>query len=215
MGDEKRKESREEENDAKYVRGVLFVPHTENSELAKRIREKLRSFEEISCIRIRIVKRIGEKLMDIIHKSNPWKAIHCDREDCMFCNSSEEKLIGKCKKRNIVYETECLLSKGEKGEEDGREREKKGADIPSSQYSLKHGMVKEYLKLGETEKEKDGADMLISQYGSNHGMVKEYIKEVDSKKRKANDEETSETQTEVRATPVKYIGEISRSAMRD
>ena len=32
-----------------------------------------------------------------------------------------EKLIGKCKKRNIVYETECMTCKG--GEEEIKERE--------------------------------------------------------------------------------------------
>ena len=93
------------------MRGVFFIPHTENSELAKRVREKLKSFEEISCIRVRIVERIGKKLVDILHKSNPWEAIHCEREDCMFCNSGEEKLLGKCKSKNIVYETECMLCK--------------------------------------------------------------------------------------------------------
>ena len=66
------------------MRGVFFVPHTENSELAKRIRDKLKSFEELSCIRVRIVERTGRKLVDILHKSNPWEAVDCVREDCIL-----------------------------------------------------------------------------------------------------------------------------------
>ena len=95
------KEGSEKEKGGELVRGVFFVPHTKDSELAKRIREKLKSFEEVSDIRIRIVERTGEKLVNILHKSNPWEAVDCKREDCKFCVN--EKLIGKCKKRNIVY----------------------------------------------------------------------------------------------------------------
>ena len=104
------KEGLEKEKRGELVRGVFFVPHTKDSELAKRIREKLKSFEEVSSIRIRIVERTGEKLVNILHKSNPWEAVDCKRDDCKFCEN--EKLIGKCKKRNIVYETECMICKG-------------------------------------------------------------------------------------------------------
>ena len=83
MSDERKKEEGVE-REIEYVRGVFFIPHTENSELAKRIREKLRAFEEVSRIRVKLVERTGEKLVDIIHKSNPWEAIHCQRDDCIF-----------------------------------------------------------------------------------------------------------------------------------
>ena len=73
-----------EEREVDYVRGVFFVPHTENSVLAKRIRDKLKAFEEISTIRVKLVERTGEKLCDILHKSNPWEAINCQRDDCVF-----------------------------------------------------------------------------------------------------------------------------------
>ena len=55
------------------VRGVLFLPFTENSELARRVRERLKQLEEISSLRVRVVERTGEKLVDLIHKSNPWE----------------------------------------------------------------------------------------------------------------------------------------------
>ena len=156
------------------VRGVFFVPHTENSELAKRIREKLRSFEEISVIRVKIVERIGEKIVDILHKSNPWEAVHCMRDDCVFCNSNNEKLIGKCKKRNIVYETECLICKGELRDADGvelneREESLLGA-VPSSQQGPKHGVAPQNEMKWIGEKEGWRGAVLSRQQGFN-GVV--------------------------------------------
>ena len=86
---------------------MIFLPHTHHSELAKRVRDKLKSFEHFSKIRIKVVERAGEKLVDNLHRSNPWEKTPCGREDCRFCSSKEEKLWGKCKSRNIVYENEC------------------------------------------------------------------------------------------------------------
>ena len=96
------------------------------------------------------MERTGDKLTDIIHKSNPWEAIDCNREDCMFSKSGNEKLIGKCKKRNIVYETECMIC-SKKEEEEGDEGN--GAE-PSRQYGLNNGMAKRDNCSGKEEKEK-------------------------------------------------------------
>ena len=100
------------------MKGVLFVPYTENSELAKRIRLKLKQLEDLSSLRVRVVERTGEKLVDTIHKSNPWKASDCKREECKFCK--DEKLIGKCKEIGIVYEIECMTCR-KKNEKENRE----------------------------------------------------------------------------------------------
>ena len=103
--------SKEVEKDDK-LQGILFVPHSEKSELSKRIRSKLEMLEQLSGLSIRVVERTGEKLEDILHKSNPWEGEHCGRKGCNFCDSGDKKLLGKCKQRNIVYENECLLCKG-------------------------------------------------------------------------------------------------------
>ena len=94
------------------LEGILFIPHTEKSELSKRIRSKLEMLEKLSSLSIRVVERTGEKLEDILHKSNPWEGEHCGRKGCNFCDSGDSKLVGKCKLRNLVYENECLLCKG-------------------------------------------------------------------------------------------------------
>ena len=84
------------------IQGVMFIAHTEGSELAKRVRRKLENFEEISRIRVKIVERVGSKLEDLLHKSNPWDNLPCERADCELCKGGEEKQWGKCKKRNLV-----------------------------------------------------------------------------------------------------------------
>ena len=91
------------------IKGVLFLPYTVNSELAKRVKEKLKQLEDLSSLRIRVVERTGEKLVDCLHKSNPWVATDCEREGCQFC--MEEKTRGKCKSTGIVYEIECITCK--------------------------------------------------------------------------------------------------------
>ena len=97
------------------ITGVLFVPHTEKSELAKRIREKLKVMESISSLRVKVVERTGGKIVELLHKSNPWESSDCNREKCKFCITEEN--VGKCKQRCIVYETQCLICKEGKPEE--------------------------------------------------------------------------------------------------
>ena len=108
------------------LEGIMFVPHTERSTLAKRIREKLEMLSKISSLSVRVVERSGEKVEDILHKSNPWDGEPCGREGCIFCESEDKKMWGRCKQRNVVYENECmtctegeeekLLINGENGE---------------------------------------------------------------------------------------------------
>ena len=52
----------------------------------------------------------GTKLVDILHKANPWSGQECGRMKCLLCISKKRE--GKtnsqdCKKRNCVYETYC------------------------------------------------------------------------------------------------------------
>ena len=110
-----------EEKKYPEIKGVLFVPHTEKSELAKRIRGKLKVLEELSSLRVKVVERTGEKVVELLHKSNPWEEEDCKREKCKFCD--REDTNGKCKQRGIVYENECMICK-----EGGTKREKESED---------------------------------------------------------------------------------------
>ena len=83
------------------LKGILFVPHTEMSELAKHIREKLKAMETVSCLRIKVIERTGEKIVDALHRSNPWEDLDCVRDLCFFCGGGDEKMVGKCKQRGV------------------------------------------------------------------------------------------------------------------
>ena len=65
-------------------------------------------------------------MSDILHKSNPWNGLPCDRNECRMCSTGNEKLWGKCKERNVVYENECMICKP--NEEKDEEGSKKGGE---------------------------------------------------------------------------------------
>ena len=85
-------------------------------------------FEEFSSIRVKVVERAGEKLIDSLHRSNPWDKMKCERKDCRQCNSKEEKLWGSCKNKNKVYENECYTCL-ETIEEEKKEKQTEGEKI--------------------------------------------------------------------------------------
>ena len=100
------------------IQGVIFVQHTQHSKLAQNIREKLRMLETVGSFKIKIAERIGDNLVDILHKSNCWANEDCSREDCLVCKSSEYGAKkGSCRRRNVTYETFCLLCEEEEAPE--------------------------------------------------------------------------------------------------
>ena len=90
------------------IQAVIFVQHTEFSKMAKRMREKLDKLEKLGSIKIKLVERAGDKLVDVLHKSNAWSEADCEREDCLIC-STEGSRKGSCRRRNVLYETFCKL----------------------------------------------------------------------------------------------------------
>ena len=89
---------------------VLFVQFTENSELASRIRDVIQKLKPWTGINLKVIERVGEKLEDLIHQSNPWENVDCNRVDCFTCQSSarsEDMKFKSCKKRSVVYQTWC------------------------------------------------------------------------------------------------------------
>ena len=69
-------------------KAVLFVPNTVDSALANEIRENVQSLRPWTAINIKIVERAGEKLQDILCKSNPWGSQDCKRENCFSCEAA-------------------------------------------------------------------------------------------------------------------------------
>ena len=107
----KRKRNQKAEIDVEgktKIMSVIFIQHTEKSELAKRMREKLGNLEKVGNLKFKIVEKTGTKLEDLLHKSNAWSDLDCRREDCLMCESAKEgEKKGQCMKRNVVYETYC------------------------------------------------------------------------------------------------------------
>ena len=55
-----------------------------------------------------MVELSGSKLCHLLPNTNPWSGQDCDRDDCVPCGQGGEKLLD-CKRRNILYESECTL----------------------------------------------------------------------------------------------------------
>ena len=91
-------------------KAVLFVQCTEDGGLAKEIRRVVQELKPWTGINLKIVERAGEKLQDILHKSDPWEDRDCTRENCFSCESAikdDNLKFRNCHKRSIVYEVWC------------------------------------------------------------------------------------------------------------
>ena len=70
---------------------LVFVPYTANSALAKELRNVEESMETLTGTRLKIVEKAGIQLKRILVKSNPWAGSDCPREDCLICQTREER----------------------------------------------------------------------------------------------------------------------------
>ena len=89
---------------------MLFVQFTPNSELASRIRDVFIKLKPWTGLNLKVIERVGEKIEDMIHRSNPWDDVNCERAECFSCKSSakmSEPKYSYCKTRSIVYQTWC------------------------------------------------------------------------------------------------------------
>ena len=63
-----------------------------------------------SNISVKVVERAGERIQDILHKSDPWEDRDCEREDCVACKTASENdkvKLKNCTKRSVIYMTWC------------------------------------------------------------------------------------------------------------
>ena len=58
---------------------VMFIPCTRGGELAKRMREAEEELGKQTGYKIKIVERAGTKIIDLLHKTNPWQGEDCKR----------------------------------------------------------------------------------------------------------------------------------------
>ena len=69
---EKKGEKIDNKEENEEYKTVIFIQHIHERNLAKRIREKLERLEEAGGnIKIKIVERAGDKIVDLLHHQTP------------------------------------------------------------------------------------------------------------------------------------------------
>ena len=134
----------------------MFVPYTPKGELARRLREVETDIEKQTGNKLKIVERSGVKLIDLLHRSDPWEGKDCERTGCILCRTKQKTgkyLEQDCHRRCIVYETWCLTCESrekkriEENEEDDEEtRNRKMREIRRFIYIEK--VVKTCMSVG-------------------------------------------------------------------
>ena len=122
---------------------VMFVPYTKGGELARRLREAEEELMKQTGVKIKIVERTGRKIVDLLHKADPWQGKDCGRPQCILCETKQktEKYQNQdCTKRCIIYETWCLtceeeeIRRIEETTEDEEEQKKRIQNIRLYKY---------------------------------------------------------------------------------
>ena len=87
-----------------YKRGgydsVIFVPCTPNSELLKRMKDKV----DDSGLKIKLIEKSGRSLEGLLRTSDPNKERRCNRIDCPVCTTGGK---GNCRALNANYQMSC------------------------------------------------------------------------------------------------------------
>ena len=137
-----------EEKERNRIIAVMFV--------ARRLHEVETDIEKQTGNKLKIVERSGVKLIDLLHRSDPWEGKDCERNGCILCRTKQKTgryLEQDCHRRCVVYETWCLTcesrdkKKIEENEEDDEEtRNRKMREIRRFIYIEK--VVKTCMSVG-------------------------------------------------------------------
>ena len=133
------------------IKAVMFVPITKHSELATRLRDNEEKMEQLTGYRLKILERGGTKLVDILHKANPWAGEDCKRMGCLLCNTNrmEGKKNGQdCKKRNCVYETTCITCR----DRQDKDVEERMSGQGAKKVEEEKRKARRYIYIGETNR---------------------------------------------------------------
>ena len=135
---------------------MTFIQHTKHSRLVNRVREKLADIQKVGKIKVKMVERSGEKLVDLLHKYHPWSQKECDRKDCWPCTSAgeENKKKENATKGNIVYETYCVTCE--------KEEEKKKIKLDETEENISNNDVSKKRKVPEKIRKKKKGRYIIS-----------------------------------------------------
>ena len=127
----------------------MFVPYTPGGELARRLREAENDMEKQTGVKLKIVERTGVKIIDLLHKSDPWIGQDCGRQGCLLCRTkiaTGKYLTQDCHKRCVIYQTWCLTC-----ERRDKEKIEEGEDTDEVKKE-KMKKVQLYTYIGETSR---------------------------------------------------------------
>ena len=133
------------------IKAVMFIPFTKHSELAIRLRENEEQMEKMSGYRMKIVEKGGTKLVDMLHKANPWAGEECGRRGCLLCATKKELGLTNsqdCKRRNCVYETTCITCNRRQDQETEDKFSKEG----KKRIDEEKRRTRRYRYIGETNR---------------------------------------------------------------
>ena len=106
-------------------KSVLFVEHTRDGELCRRLREVIGRMAPLLGFSIKVVERSGRTLKSCFPQSSLWEGVHCGRPQCITCNQGAEA-VAPCTRKPVVYENIC----GECNPGAGGKEEIKGGGNP-------------------------------------------------------------------------------------
>ena len=133
------------------IKSVMFVPYTSHSELATRLRDSEEKLKQMTGYRFKIVEKVGNKLVDLLHKADPWAGEKCDRENCLLCETKvKEKRTNAqdCHKRNCVYQTYCITCT----KRQDKRIEEKYKEMGEKRIEEEKKKAKRFIYIGETSR---------------------------------------------------------------
>ena len=84
---------------------VIFVTATPSSLLANNISKRLKAAK----IPVKVAEKSGNKICQLLVKTNPHQVQECVRQDCLVCTSrtGESKGNSNCQKEGVCYSLKC------------------------------------------------------------------------------------------------------------
>ena len=145
----KRKREEERKKEVRTVT-VMFVPYTRRGELARRLREAEEDLGDQTGVKVKIVERTGRRLVDLLHKADPWQGQDCGRPKCLLCMTklrTGKDLNQECTKRCIVYQTWCISC-----EEKSKEKIENDETLDEKEKKVKLSKIKLFTYIGESSR---------------------------------------------------------------
>ena len=84
---------------------IIFAISTEGSTWRKQMQKIDNQAQgKLAFGKVRVLKKLGTSLINLIENQDPWRSDHCGRSECWPCQSKP----GSCKSHNILYLIQCM-----------------------------------------------------------------------------------------------------------